>query len=118
MGYSAYWQDLLLELVKAVPTRVDVRRFWDMRTIDEARLREIYHAQGYYGKDLEDYVLWTKVYVAFPDLIARFTKGWITEDDVRSELIALGMPAERVETMIQTKIKKVAGERVEPERTA
>ncbi|GAI47361.1 unnamed protein product, partial [marine sediment metagenome] len=27
-------------------------------------------------------------------------------------------PAERVETMIQTKIKKVAGERVEPERTA
>ncbi|GAH68119.1 unnamed protein product, partial [marine sediment metagenome] len=85
MGYSGYWQDLLLELVKEVPTRVDVRRFWDMATIDEERLREIYHAQGYYDRDLEDYVLWTKVYVAFPDLMTRFKNGWITEEDVKSE---------------------------------
>jgi len=61
MGYSPYWQDFLLELVKAVPTRVDVRRWWDMRTIDEAELRDIYHRQGYYGKDLDNYILWTKV---------------------------------------------------------
>jgi len=116
MGYSPYWQEHLLKLVKAVPTRVDVRRWWDMRTIDEARLREIYHAQGYYDKDLDDYVLWTKVYVAFPDLIARFKSGWITEADVRSELTTLGMPIERVEEMMQTKIKPVQPERVINER--
>jgi len=113
MGYSSYWQDKLLDLVKEVPTRVDVRRWWDMRTIDETRLREIYHAQGYYGKDLDDYVLWTKVYVAFPDLFARWKNGWITLDDVRAELTGYGMPADRLEELIETKITTA-----EPERTA
>ncbi len=118
MAYSEFWQKRLLELSKAIPTRVDVRRWWDMRTIDEPRLRELYLKQGYFDSDLEDYVLWTKVYVAFPDLIARFKNGWITEDDVRSELIALGMPSKRVEEMIQTKIKTAAPERVAAEKTA
>ncbi len=116
MGYSPFWQDKLLDLVKAVPTRVDVRRFWDMRTIDEARLREIYHAQGYYDKDLEDYVLWTKVYVAFPDLIARWRNGWITLADVKSELTGLGMPADRVEEFIETKMKATEAERTTKEK--
>ncbi|GAI34226.1 unnamed protein product, partial [marine sediment metagenome] len=118
MGYSSFWQDALLQLVREVPTRVDVRRWWDMRTIDETELRNVYKRRGYFGKDLENYVLWTKVYTAFPDLIARFKNGWITEDDVRSELAVLGMPSERIEEMIQTKIKTAAPERVAPERTA
>ena len=111
-----FWRDKLIAISRAVPTRVDVRRFWDMRTIDEARLREIYTWQGYHGKDLDDYVLWTKVYCAFPDLIARWSKGWIKLDQVKSELVALGMPAARVEEMIETKVKaeepgRVAGEK-------
>ncbi|MBA7583151.1 hypothetical protein ES708_25091 [subsurface metagenome] len=116
MGYSSFWQDALLQLVREVPTRVDVRRWWDMRTIDEAELRSIYQRQGYFGKDLANYVLWTKVYVAFPDLITRWKNGWITEGDVRSELSALGMLPERVEEMIQTKIKPAQPERTEKER--
>ena len=112
-----YWRQKLIDISYAVPTRVDVRRFWDMRTIDEARLREIYKWQGYHGKDLEDYVLWTKVYVAFPDLIARYKNGWIGEETVKGELVALGMSPERVEEMWQTKFKKAAqGERVAEER--
>ena len=87
-----------------------------MRTIDEARLREIYTFQGYHGKDLDDYVLWTKVYVAFPDLIARWKNGWITLDEVKSELTGYGMPAARLEELIQTKVKTVGPERVEGER--
>ncbi|GAI14948.1 unnamed protein product, partial [marine sediment metagenome] len=67
MGYSSFWQENLLQLVREVPTRVDVRRWWDMRTIDETELRSIYQRRGYFGKDLENYVTWTKVYVAFPD---------------------------------------------------
>jgi len=113
-----FWRDRLTEMVFEVPTRVDVRRFWDMRTIDEERLRSIYHAQGYHGKDLDDYVLWTKVYVAFPDLIARFKNGWITEDDVKSELAALGMSPERLEEMWQTKFKTAQPERVAAEKSA
>lgn len=115
-GFSAFWQNLLLELVKEPWTRVDVRRMWDMRTIDEAQLRKAYQAVGYYDEQLEGMILWTKVYVAFPDLMARWTKGWITIDDVRAELTGLGMPAERVEEMIQTKIKAAEPERVEEGR--
>ena len=113
-----YWRQLLIDSAYTWPTRVDVRRWWDMRTIDEVELRRLYSGMGYRGVNLDNYILWTKVYVAFPDLIARFKNGWITEDDVRSELIALGMPSARVDEMIQTKIKTAAPERVDPERTA
>jgi len=111
-----YWRDKLIGVSWEVPTRVDVRRFWDMRTIDEARLREIYTAQGYHGKDLDDYVLWTKVYTAFPELLARYKNGWITLDDVRRELVSLGMMPERADTMIEEKIKKAAPERTVTEK--
>ncbi|GAI73709.1 unnamed protein product, partial [marine sediment metagenome] len=116
MGYSPYWQEKLLELVKRPWTRVDVRRMWDMGTINEEQLRKAYHTLGYYDEWLDGMVLWTKVYVAFPDLIARWSKGWITEDDVRGELTGLGMPAERVEEMIQTKKKAVDAGKVDEER--
>jgi len=113
-----FWRDRLTEMAFEVPTRVDVRRFWDMRTIDEERLRSIYHAQGYHGKDLDDYILWTKVYVAFPDLIARYKNGWIAEETVKSELAALGMSPERLEEMWQTKFKTAQPERVAAEKSA
>ena len=111
-----FWREKITNILWNVPTRVDVRRWWDMRTIDEARLREVYEAQGYHGDDLDDYVLWTKVYVAFPDLVARYKNGWINADEVKSELVGLGMSAERAEEMIQTKIKSVEPERTTKER--
>jgi len=111
-----FWRDKLTEMAFEIPTRVDVRRWWDMRTISEERLRSIYHAQGYHGEDLEDYLVWTKVYVAFPDLLARWTNGYITEDEVKSELTTLGMPADRVDELMETKIKAVKGEKTAAER--
>jgi len=112
-----FWRDLLTKTAYTWPTRVDVRRWWDMRTIDETELRRLYSGMGYRGVNLDNYVLWTKVYVAFPDLMARWTNGWITEEDVRSELIELGMPEARVEEMIQGKKKAVEAEQVEDGKT-
>uniref|UniRef100_A0A6M3M5D7 Uncharacterized protein n=1 Tax=viral metagenome TaxID=1070528 RepID=A0A6M3M5D7_9ZZZZ len=108
-----FWRDKLIKSAYNVPTRVDVRRFYDLKTIDEARLREIYAAQGYHGKDLDDYVLWTKIYVDLPDLLARWKNGWITLDDVRTGLISAGMKPEAADELIQTKVKSV-----EPASTA
>ena len=108
-----FWRDRLTAMSWNVPTRVDVRRWYDMRTIDEAELYNVYHRQGYHGKDLDNYVLWTKVYVAFPDLMARWTNGWITENDVYRELTGLGMPDARVREMIETKKKAVEGAQAE-----
>ena len=111
-----YWRDLLIQTAYTWPTRVDVRRWWDMRTIDETELRRLYSGMGYRGVNLDNYILWTKVYVAFPDLVARWRNGWITLGQVKSELTALGMPAARVDEMIETKIKTAEPERVEKER--
>ena len=111
-----FWRDKLIAISWNVPTRVDVRRFWEMGTIDETRLREIYTGLGYHGKDLEDYILWTKVYVALPDLLARWKNGWINEEDIRSELAKLGMPKERIDTVIETKVKAAQPERTVKEK--
>lgn len=111
-----FWRDLLIQTAYTWPTRVDVRRWWDMRTIDEARLRELYSGMGYRGKNLDDYVLWTKVYVAFPDLLSRWEKGWLTLDEVKSQLVDMGMPPDRVEEMIQTRITPETAERTVKER--
>lgn len=122
---DAFWTELdmvpwvredLFKLFRAVPTRVDVRRFWDMRTINEPRLRDIYKAQGYWEEDLEDYITWTKVYVDFPDLMARYSKGWISLEDVKTKLLEDGMSEERYEELLQTKIKKETPERLIKER--
>lgn len=110
-------RDKLFKLFREVPTRVDVRRWWDMRTVDEPRLRRIYKAMGYWEEDLEDYVTWTKVYTAFPDLLARYKNGWITLQTVYDELIAMNMSPERATELLETKIKNVAAvERVAKER--
>ena len=113
---APYWAEHLIQAAYTWPTRVDVRRWWDMRTIDETELRRLYSGMGYRGVNLDNYVLWTKVYVAFPDLLARWTKGWISLDEVKSELTGLGMPADRVEEMIQTKVKPDQAERTATEK--
>lgn len=112
-----YWRDLLIGISWEVPTRVDVRRFWDMGTIDESRLREIYTAQGYHGKDLDDYVLWTKVYVAFPDLVARYRNGHLKLEEVKSELVRLGMTETRAQELLETKFKAAEEERTTAEKS-
>lgn len=76
-----------------------------MRTIDEARLRELYSGMGYRGRNLEDYIKWTKVYVDFPMMMARFKNGWITEEDIRDWLRGLKIPEDRITQFIQEKTK-------------
>lgn len=110
---APYWAENLIKVAYTWPSRVDVRRWYDMRTIDDARLKELYEGMGYRDKNLEDYITWTKVYVDFPSLVARWQKGWITEQDVRSQLAVMGMPEDRIETMIQEKIKPEAPARIE-----
>jgi len=111
-----FWRDRLTEMSWNVPTRVDVRRWWEMRTIPESELYNVYHRMGYHGKDLDNYVLWTKVYTDYPALLARYKNGWITIEDVKAELINMGMSADRAETLLQEKIRKEAPERVAVEK--
>lgn len=113
---APFWREDLITISEAWPTRVDVRRFWDMRTIDEPRLRQLYQGMGYEGENLEDYVRWTKVFTDFPVLLARWSKGWITLDDIRRQLAGLGIPTERIEDFIQEKVQAEQPERTAKER--
>jgi len=111
-----YWRQKLIDISYEVPTRVDVRRWWDMRTISQERLREIYRHQGYHGEDLDDYVRWTMVYTDFPMMITRWKNGWITEQAVRDWLATLDIPAERIDHFIEEKLKADQPERTTKER--
>ena len=103
-----YWRPFLDKLIWETPTRVDIRRFWDMRTIDEPRLREYYGRLGYHGQELDDYVLWTKIYTDFPLQFNRFENGWITQSELYQWLTDKGMPEERANQFMEEKIKNVA----------
>uniref|UniRef100_A0A6M3XW88 Uncharacterized protein n=1 Tax=viral metagenome TaxID=1070528 RepID=A0A6M3XW88_9ZZZZ len=111
-----FWRDKLTASSWNVPTRVDVRRWWDMRTISEDELRNIYHRQGYHGTDLDNYVNWTKVYTDFPMMMSRFTNGWITEEDIRVWLRGLQIPEDRINQFIQEKTKPEKTTRVIKEK--
>jgi len=111
-----HWRDKLTAMSYNVPTRVDVRRWYDLRTITEDRLRELYHNMGYHGKDLEDYVLWTKIYVLSGDLKDRYRKGYITKEDVTTELKAAGMDPSRADEWTETIAKASGDERITKER--
>lgn len=111
-----HWRDKLTEMSYNVPTRVDVRRWWDLKTITEERLRELYHNMGYHGKDLEDYVLWTKIYVLSKDLRARYSKGYLTKEGVSTELTEAGMDAARVTEWTEAIVKATGDERIKKEK--
>jgi len=100
-----FWRDKLTAMSWNVPTRVDVRRWWDMRTISEEELRNIYHRQGYHGTDLDNYVLWTKVYVAFPDILARMKNGWISPEEAKELLAKTGLEEPRLTELWETRVK-------------
>lgn len=111
-----YWRDKLTEIAYTWPTRVDIRRFYEQRTISEDRLRQLYRGLGYHGQDLEDYITWTKVYEDLPSLLSRWSKGWLSLEEVRQQLRDMGLPEERVETIIQEKVYADAAERTTSER--
>ena len=114
--YVPYAIPWLQQIIFSPYTRVDLRRMWDMRTIDEATLYKEYRWGGYDDDHAKGMVLWTKVYMALPDLLSRWQNGLITIDTVRSTLISYGMPSDRVEEILETKIKATQPARVSAER--
>lgn len=101
-----YWRGKLAEMSWNVPTRVDVRRWWDMGVVNEAELRKLYAAMGYHGDDLDKYVLWTKIYSAAPDLISLYQSGTISDTDVVSELVGMGFEQSAAQGFADRKIIK------------
>ena len=112
-----YWRDRLTEISYEPLTRVDVRRMEDLGLLTDDELMRRYLDWGYKEEDARQMVIWTKQYVMLPDLLARYRNGWITLDELREELRKLNIKEEKIEEIIQTKVKKVEKpKRLERER--
>lgn len=109
-----HWRDKLTKLSERQVTRVDARRMFDMRTIDERRLLRMNLNRGLSLEDAQAMVLWTKVDGAFNDLVRMFQNGWINQEDVLQRLVDTGMPEDRAIELFKTKIDNLA----RPLRTA
>jgi hypothetical protein len=108
-----YWRDRLTKISYEPLTRVDVRRMEDLGLLTDDELMRMYLDWGYDEENARRMVIWTKQYVALPDLLARFRNGWITLDELKEELLKLGMKEEKVNEIIETKVKNT----LKPERT-
>lgn len=111
-----WWRDKLKAISYHPITRVDLRRMWDMKVITREQLYKGYRDLGYNDENAKLMTLWTVVYVLSGDLKDRYKKGWITELQVKEELIGAGMAEERAIEWVKTIVKAVKGTRIEKER--
>ena len=119
-------------------TRVDSRRMYRLGVLTDQELLQSYADVGYFADTEEtsdgsykarftgssDYstykaealVLFTKIFNQVPELRQRYSKGWISAEEVLAELVATGIPTERAEALYQTIVKNDAEARIAPER--
>jgi len=97
-------------------TRVDSQRMWSLDLLTESELLQNYKDLGYDDEHAQRMTLWTKINVLATELRARYTKGWITSEQVKSELISEGMPAEKAVIWVQRIVKADKTARTETER--
>ena len=106
-----YWRDKLTAISYIPYNRIDARRMWDMGVLDDSALKRSYLDMGYDPEHAENMTLWTKIFVLYPQLVARYKNGWITQDEVLSKLIGLGMKPDRAQWLFETKFKNEAASR-------
>jgi len=97
-------------------TRVDSQRMWSLDLLTESELKANYNDLGYDEVHAQRMTLWTKINVLATELRARYSKGWITSEQVKSELIAEGMPAAKADIWVQRIVKADSAARTETER--
>ena len=97
-------------------TRVDSQRMWSLDLLTEQELKDNYKALGYDEVHAQRMTLWTKINVLATELRARYSKGWVTAAQVRSELIAEGMPGASVDRWVQRIVKADTAARTDTEK--
>jgi hypothetical protein len=81
---------------------------YDLRVVDEEEVLRNYLDLGSDLEHAEKLTAFTLIDTEFPDLIARYGNGWINREQLSTRLIQLGLPPERAEEFIQTRIDNLA----------
>ena len=97
-------------------TRTDIERAYDLGLIEDKDLIDAYIAFGYSREDAAFLALYTRVNVWYPDLKKLYSNGWITENEMYSALLDLGLPKERADVLMMLTVKFEAPARTASER--
>lgn len=114
--YLPAWIENRKKIIYSPYTRVDARRMWDLRMLSKEEVYENYRDLGYDEAHAERMRDWTLVYVAAGDIRARYSKGWITAAEARTELLRAGMPVDRVDVYLEKLVKETETDRTSAER--
>jgi len=106
----------LEQIIYSPYTRVDVRRMYDVRVLDEGEVKGAYMDLGYDSERAENMMLFTKIYVELPDLKARYRNGWVNQDELKQRMINMGLTVTRAEELLETIVKAEGTARVAKER--
>lgn len=111
-----YWRDKMIAISWSLPNRIETRMMaryglvdkeWLVGHLERIGLHEDYRSIA------ADFMLAMGVRM---DIAARYSKGYLTADEVKSEIAAFGMSEEINERLYQWIVKNTEGERVEGER--
>lgn len=80
------------------------------------KLFEAYKQLGYSDGDAARLTIWTGLNLRFPDLRAMYRNGWISSRQMYEELLALGMPEQRANELMQMTVKVEQPARLQKER--
>jgi len=103
-----HWRAPMREMSYNTLTRVDARRMADMEVLSDAELLRAYLDDGYNEENARRLVLWTKIYNRFPDLMSRYSNGWINSEDVVGILTSWGLPLERATELLEARMDNLA----------
>ncbi len=103
--YLPAWIDNREKIIYKPYTRVDIRRMKDLELVTDAEVLKNYGDLGYDEEHASRMTIWTKSYILSVEMRARYSKGWVTEDDILKELVAAGVPTARAKIWIQRIVK-------------
>jgi len=111
-----YWRDKLTAITWDLPNRIETRMMARYGLVDKAWLVEHLKRVGLhedYRSIAADFMLAMGIRM---DLSSRFSKGWLTQEEVKSEIATFGLSPEIGDRLYQWIVKNVGGDRVAKEK--
>jgi len=106
-----FWRDKLTAISWGLPGRIEVRMMAQYGLVDKAYIVDILKKDGLAEEYRDGVADMNLVRGIRSDIQTRYTKGWISAQEVRSELAASGLSPQIADRLYQWIVKNAAGDR-------